>query len=432
MSRWLASLLAAPALLAPCASSAETIEEALAAAFQTNPNLEESRLGVRAAREERTQALSSYLPSLGVSGAYGYETDEIESVGFFGPQTSELDLAPSTTSVQVTQRLYTGGRRRGESRLADATIDGAAQDLRSTEQQVLLAAVRAYLSVRRATEVVHLNAAHVDGLTVQLHAAQRRLDVGEVSRTDVAQAQTRLSGARAALARARADLESARANYIEVIGHEPGALAPATTPLAPRSLEAAVARAEAIHPDLLRARSNEYAARARVTIERSALAPQVSLVGRREESDEAGRSEQRVESSSALAQFSWPLFEGGLVRSRVRQSRINVDRAEAAVEARRRRVISAVVSAWSDLAASREVLVAAREQVAAAEQALTGIERERGLGLRDTIDVLNAEEERRNALVSLANAEADEAFAAYSLVAATGALSLNRLGVIEE
>jgi len=431
MSPWLASLTIAAVATAPCAS-AETIEEALAAAVETNPNLQEARLSVDAAREDRTQARAAYLPGLGVSGSYGYEEVEIDSVGFFGPQTDSLDLDPTTASVQVTQQLYTGGRRRGQSRLASASIDGAEQGLRSTEQQVLLAAVEAYLSVRRDGDILRLNAEHVDGLMRQLNAAQRRLDVGEVSRTDVSQAQTRLSGARASLARARADLESSRARYIEVVGHAPGALAAPTTPLAPHNLEAAVARAEAIHPELLRARSNEYAARARVTIERAALMPQVSVVGRYEESDEANRSEQRLEGSSALAQFSWPLFEGGLARSRVRQSRINADRAEAAVEARRRRIISEVIAAWNDYAASREVLVAAREQVAAAEQALIGIERERGLGLRDTIDVLNAEEERRNALVGLAQAESDQVFSSYALMAATGALSLDALGVVEE
>ncbi len=432
MARWLTSLTLATAVVAPCAAGAETIEDALAAAFATNPNLEEARLGVSAAREDRTQARSAYLPALGAAGSYGYEEYQLESQGFFGPQTQELELDPTNVSAQLTQQLYTGGRRRGQSRLASATIDGARQALRSTEQQVLLSAVEAYLSVRRDTAVVRLNEEHVEGLSRQLHAAQRRLDVGEVSRTDVSQAQTRLSGARAQLARARADLVGSHARYIEIIGHGPVDLAAPTTPLTPPSLDAAVARAETAHPELLRARSNELAAQARVTIERAALRPQVNLVGRYEEADEASRGQERLEGSSATAQFSWPLFEGGFARSRVRQSRINADRAEAQVEARRRRIISDVIAAWSDLRASREVLVAAREQVTAAEQALSGIERERGLGLRDTIDVLNAEEERRNALVGLAQAEANAVFAAYALSAATGALSLRALGLVDE
>jgi outer membrane protein len=424
MKRWLAALAIAPALAAPGAF-ADSLEEALAAAYRNNPNLEEARLAVRAAQEDRMQARAGYLPSLSVSGSYGVQSVESDTVGIFGPSTVEADLEPSTASAQLTQQLFTGGRRGGQSRLARANVEGARHGLRATEQNVLLAAVDAYLSVRRDGEILRLREEHVAGLTQQLEGTQRRLDVGEVSRTDVAQAQTRLAGARAALASARADLETSRARYEAIVGEPAEALAPAAAPSdTPHSLDAAITQAEASHPDLLAARSGERAARARVSIERAALLPQVSLVGRFDQSEDFSISEPRRESSSAVAQFSMPLYEGGYAWSRTRQGRLNVARAQALTEAQRRAIVAEVVAAWNGVVAGRDVEAAAREQVEASAMAAAGAERERGLGLRTTLDVLDAQEEARNAQIGLARAQADAIFAAYALLAATGALTV--------
>ncbi len=418
------SLALAPALFAPSAL-ADTLEDALIAAHANNPNLEEARLALRAARENRAQAFAAYFPSVGVSGNIGTQRIENESETFFGPQTTQADLAPSTASAQITQQVFTGFRRSGQARQADATITGAREGLRSREQDILLAAVNAYVGVLRDQEIVRLREDHVESLTRLLSGTRRRLDVGEVSRTDVAQAQTRLAGARAALARSRADLEGSQARYIAVVGSPPQNLTPvAALPQTPLTLDEAVRQAETRHPDLAQAQSQEAAARAQVTIERSALLPQVSLIGRADENRDFSSTESRRESSSAVAQFTMPLFEGGYARSRTRQSRINVGRAEARTEAQRRDIAADVTVSWSNLIASREVLTAANEQVEASAVAVEGAERERGLGLRSTLDVLDAEEEARNALIGRARANADSVIAAYVLLAATGALTL--------
>jgi len=173
------------------------------------------------------------------------------------------------------------------------------------------------------------------------------------------------------------------------------------------------------------------AARARVDIERAALLPQVSIVGRYDQTEDSNFEDELREGGSAVAQFSVPLFEGGLAWSRTRQGRINVDRAEARVELARRTIVSDVIAAWSDYAASGDVLSAVNEQVEAAELAVSGAERERGLGLRSTLDVLNAEEERREAEIALVRARAEAVFAAYALLAATGGLSLENLNRIQ-
>lgn len=418
--------LIAPALVAPCIASADTLDDALIAAHANNPNLEDARLAVRAAREDCAQAFATYLPSVGISGSAGAQSVESEVDGFFGPTTNQYDLEPTTATAQVTQQLFTGFRRSGQSRLADANIASAREGLRSREQDVLLATVDVYVGVLRDREILRLREEHVEGLNRLLTGTRRRLDVGEVSRTDVAQAQTRLAAARAALARARADLQSSEARYVAIVGRPPTALTPiAALPQTPHSLEEAVRQADSGHPDIARAEQAEQAARAQVTIERSALLPQIALVGRADENRDFSTSESRRESTSAVAQFSMPLFEGGYAWSRTRQSRINVDRAEARTEAQRREVIANVNAAWSDLAASRDVLAAANEQVEASAIAVEGAERERGYGLRSTLDVLDAEEEARNAQIAQVRANADSVTASYVLLAATGGLTLD-------
>lgn len=421
----LLTLLALAPLMSP-AAAAETIEGALIAAHQNNPNLEDARLGVRAAREGRVQARATYLPQIGLSGSYGAQEYESDTNGIFGPQTTEAELNPTTATAQLTQQLFTGWRRQGQSRLARANYDSAREDLRSREQDVLLTAADAYLGVLRDSEIVRLRQEHVTGLERLLAGTRRRLEVGEVSRTDVAQAQTRLAGARASLARSRAELEASQARYIAIVGEPADNLTPvAASPLTPHTLDEAMRLAQESHPDLGRARSAERAARAQVTIERSALLPQVSVVGRAEENHDLSISESRREGTSAVAQVTMPLFEGGYARSRTRQGRINVDRAEARTEAQRREVIANVSGAWSNLVASREILAAANEQVGSSAIAVEGAERERGLGLRSTLDVLDAQEEARNALIFRARANADAVLASYVLLAASGALTLD-------
>jgi outer membrane protein len=178
---------------------------------------------------------------------------------------------------------------------------------------------------------------------------------------------------------------------------------------------------------LLRARSDVNAARARTTIERSGLYPQVSVAGRYDHFDQSSFANQERDGTSATVNLSVPLYEGGYYSSRVRQSRINEERADARVEEQRRQVVANATSAWGDYTAFQGVVIAAHDQVAAAQEALSGAERERGLGLRSTLDVLNAEQEYRSAEVNLARAEAAAALSAYTLLADTGLLSLDSI-----
>ncbi|MBS0384268.1 MAG: TolC family outer membrane protein, partial [Proteobacteria bacterium] len=428
MSAWRFSLIACSSLAAATAAHADTLIGAMTDAFHNNPTLDQARLAVRAAREDRIQARAGYLPQVSLNGSYGYQDYTVRTPSpFFGTITNHQQLHPETETAQITQQVFTGGRLAGQTQLAHAGVDSARNALRSTEQQVMLAAADAYLSVRRDETIVMLREQDVQALTTQLAGTQRRLDVGEVSRTDVAQVQTRLAGANSALAQARADLDRSRAQYTAVVGYEPHDLQPPTMPALPQTLEEAVRIAQTSHPDLLQARSDVQAARARTTIERSALSPQVSLQGRYDHFNQSNLVNQERDGTSATVNLSVPLYEGGYYSARVRQSRINEARADAHVEEQRRQIVANATSAWSDYAAYHGVLAAANEQVAAAREALNGAERERGLGLRSTLDVLNAEQEFRDAEINLARAEAAAALSAYTLLADTGMLSIETL-----
>jgi outer membrane protein len=428
MSPWRFSLIVGSSLAAASGAHADTLIDAMTAAYHNNPTLDQARLAVRSAREDRVQARAGYLPQVSLNGSYGYQDFTTRTPTPFGTTiTTPQSLHPETESAQVTQQVFTGGRLAGQSALAHAGVDSARNTLRSAEQQVLLAAADAYLSVQRDERIVELREQDVEALTRQLAGTQRRLDVGEVSRTDVAQVQTRLAGANSALAQARADLDRSRAQYMAVIGYQPHDLQPPTIPALPQTLEEAVQRAQSSHPDLLRARSEERAAHARTTIERSGLYPQVSVQGRFDHFNQSNFADQERDGTSATVNLSVPLYEGGYYTSRVRQSRINEERADAQVEEQRRQVVANATGAWADYTAYQGVVGAARDQVAAARDALNGAERERGLGLRSTLDVLNAEQEFRDAEIELARAESASALAAYSLLADTGLLSLDAL-----
>jgi outer membrane protein TolC len=254
--------------------------------------------------------------------------------------------------------------------------------------------------------------------------------VGEVTITDLSLAEARLAGARALVAQVEADLAASRAAFSEVTGLAPEGLAPATPPVdLPLSLDDAMAQAQTDHPAVDRAREGERAARARVGIERSTLLPRIAVVAQANRQEEPNTPGETVEGQSAVAQFSMPLFEGGYGWSRGRQGRIDVRRAEADTETVERQVMANVIERWSLLQSSRQVRIAAAQQAAANDAAVRGAERELGLGLRSTLDVLNTREDWQDSLVALARAEADEVRAAYALLAATGRLSFDTLGM---
>ncbi|MDX2236164.1 MAG: TolC family outer membrane protein [Hyphomonadaceae bacterium] len=417
-------VLAIPAVFG--VAHAESLDETIATAYRSNPNLEAARYTVRAAQQTRVQARAAFMPVLTLDGGYGTSTFDLRRQG---QPTTRSYLQPTTYSFDATQAIYTGGRRAARLEIARAAVESAREDLRVAEQDVALDAVAAHVNVIRDQEIVRLRRADAQQLERQTYAVQRRLDAGVVTRTDVSQAQARLAVAQAGVSQAEAQLEGARAIYTEVVGREPGELvAPAALPEAPQTLREAVDLALESNPFIRSARQQERAARAQIEVDRASLRPQISFTGRYESNDETSTPELEERGVSAVARVRIPLFEGGLNRSRMRQARFNALRAEAETEALRRQVVSEVVGAWNQLAAARRVLDSARVQVEANQAALAGVEREQALGLRTTIEVLNATSEVLASQITQTQAQRDVTFALHRLLAATGRLDGASLG----
>jgi outer membrane protein len=404
------------------------LEDAFRAAYRNSPTLLEAQLAVRSAGESRWQARAEYLPSIDLNHSVGEANNERT----IGNSTFNEELGPERSSVRLTQELYTGGRRGAQMRLSRATVDGARQALALTEQGVALEVVDAYTRVRRDEAILRYREAYLTGLGAQVEGTRRRLDVGEVTITDLSLTEGRLAGARGLAAQVGGSLATSRADFERVTGVAADDLERPLPPLElPQSLDEALANARRDHPAIQQARESERAARARIGIERSALLPRVAVVAEANRQEEVTTPDEREEGDSVVAQLTMPLFEGGYSWSRVRQGGIDASRARATINEVERQVEADVIERWSALQAARQITLAAAEQVRANEVAVRGAERELGLGLRSTLDVLNTREEWQEALVAQARAEADEIFAAYALLAATGGLTFEALGVVE-
>ncbi len=428
MRTWVSA--AVIAFLAPwSAANADDLAGAVDSAYRNNPTLDGARFAARAAEEGVSQIRAAYRPNVDLNGSAGYRTSESEVAGVTG---ARQDLEPGSVQVQASQSVFTGGRRNAQGRIAQGQVNVAEERLRVAEQNVLLTVVTAYVDVRRDMEQVRIRGNNVDVLARQLQAARDRFEVGEITLTDVAQAEARLAGAQAGLATAQAQLESSRANYLEVVGAPAGELeAPPPVPVLPQTLDEALTFALDNSPAIIAAETTIEIAEAQVRVEASALRPQVSVIGSAQRAWESSLPDQRSDSLSAAAQVTVPLFEGGFARSRMRQARLNVERAEADAEGVRRQVVADVTASWSGVLAARRVIDASNQQVRANALAFEGVEQEQQVGLRTTLDVLNAEQELLESRLTLVRAERDAYVAAHQLLASIGALDPAMFGVNE-
>jgi outer membrane protein len=408
---------------------AESLEDAVAMAYANNPTLAEARLAVRAAREDSAQARAGYRPRVDFSAEYGVRRLEVEERGFFGPSAREEDLSGRTLSLRGVNDLYTGGRRRAQAEIASSSLSGAQEGLRGVEQDTLVRTITAYANVLREQEIVRIREEFSAALSEDLRGVRRRLDVGDVTRTDVSQSQARLARAQAGEAVARADLLSARAVYEAIVGAPPATLAPLPPPPGiVLSLEEALAAAERFHPEVQQARQDEATSRAQIDIERARLEPQLGVIGSVNFVEDQSVEGDLSQSAALSARLSVPLFEGGFAQSRIRQSRINAQRAERRTEIRRRQILAEVIATWHGLDAAKRVLEAARVQLAADESALDGVRREQGIGLRSTLDVLNAQQELLDSQLAVVRAERDSYVRVFELLSAIGVLNLEAVG----
>jgi outer membrane protein len=409
------------------AASAETLNEALHAAYKFNPRLDAARALSRATDEEVPRALSGYRPSVVGSADTTYEKATTKTVG--QPAKTE-ESNPRGYAIGLTQPLFRGFRTKNAVSLAEATVRAGWEALRSTESSVLLEAVTAYLDVVRDQAIVTLRENNVTVLTRDLAATRERFKVGDVTRTDVAQAEARRAGAVAALDLARANLKTSRAVFERVIGHPASRLVePRPSRLVPKSQGQSIEIASRESPAVVAALYREQAARFNIDLIRGELLPSVQLEANYARRIDPSTNVEDAESTTVTGRLTVPFYTGGEVQARVRQAKqTHVQRLQE-IEQARTEVQAQVVTAWAQLEAAKAAVESDQATVAANKIALAGVREEERVGQRTLLDVLNAEQELLNSEVTLATDRRNVVVASYALVAAIGRLNAQELGV---
>ena len=418
-----AASLAAVAMtttLAPLGTArGETLADALVTAVRTSPELAQARANVKVLAERAIQARSAGRVS--VNG-------DIDLRGNFAG-FDELTY-PTQMILEVAQPIYTGGQVANSTEAALARMTAQEARVISTEQLVLLNAVQAYLDVQRDGTLVELGQNNVRVIGEQLRAAQERFDVGEVTRTDVAQAEARLAAARSLLAARRGALEVSREAYRRDVGVYPQDLEPPPPlPDLPDSLDQAIAIAFQEAPQILAARLERIASGNDVRAAIGALLPQVSLAGQVGRFDVLGVRRDGSADATLGLRVTLPFYNGGFNYSRVREAQAQVESNEADVVTNMRDAAERVGASWSDLTVADAVIDAGQLEVEAAQIAFEGVREEAKVGARTTLDVLDAEQELLNARGDLIVARRDEYFAAYALLFSIGMLTTDHLGL---
>lgn len=433
VSGLVAAVAFATVSLTPAASHAETIFGALAKAYENNSALNSARAGVRVADEGVPLAKSGRRPLLTGVGSLSYSnTDPAGLVGSTRTTTGSF-------GITLSQSLFDGFQTRNNVRAAEAQVRAARENLRNTEQNTLFDGATAYMDVILFRQIATLRQRNLEFLGEQVRAARSRFEVGEGTRTDVAQAEASRSLAQAQLTAARAQAKSAAAVYRQIVGTNPGNLRAANPmmKLMPGGINAAYAIAEREHPAILATQHVVDASSYAVKSSEGALLPSLSAeVG-------ISRDYRYVDSSAAGAALSngtstttrigatlrIPIYQGGRASAAVRQSKETLGQARIDVDVSRDQVRAAVASAWTQFEAARRNVEANSAVVSAARLALNGVIEERKVGQRTTLDVLNAQADVINAQINQVSSERDTVVASYAILSAIGRLSASRLGL---
>ena len=422
----LAWLGLAGALLAPDTGRAQSLEEALATAYSTNPTLLSARAQLKAVNEGVPQELSNWRPRVTVNASAGKKRIEPDGPGSAGNE----NLTPLSAGVNVTQPLYRGGRTVAGTRRAEADVLAERENLKSSEQDVLLDAATSYMDVWRNQSVLELNINNESVLAQQLEASRDRFQVGEITRTDVAQSESRLARATAERISAEGDLATSRAAFQEVIGIFPGVLeAPAPLEILPQTQEDIVTAAAAGEPGLLSAKFAEESARHQVRATIGELLPEASLVGEISYTEEDAAEDSTFETYQIGAQITIPLYQQGLVSSQVREDKQVASQRRGQIDEARRAAEQNAISTWEDLQTARAQIVSFQAEVESTSIALEGVRQENAVGARTILDILDAEQEFLDAQVSLVRARRDELVAGYGVLSAIGRLTAAELGL---
>jgi len=410
-------------------ASAETLEDVLVSAYTTNPTLLARRAQLRATDEAVPQALSNWRPKVTLSGELSRGRYESNT----SSQAREQGRTSETGTLTITQPLYRGGRTVAETRQAEANVLANRADLAVSEQTVLLSAATAYLDVVRDEAVLNLNVNNEQVLRRQLEAAQERFRVGEITRTDVSQAEARLAGAIADRAAADGALQNSRAKFITVIGRPAEALQATQQAVAvPVSFDEIKSVTLAKNPSVVYSDWIAEAAKHGIDLKFGELMPELSLVGEAGKGHNTSQLGNETETLEATLKLTVPIYEAGDVYSQVRETKHTYGRRKIEADKARRDALESATKAWEDLTATRSKIKSLEAQLRASELALAGVEEEAKVGSRTVLDVLNAEQELFTARVNLVRAQRDETVAAYTLKSALGEMTADGLALKTE
>ncbi len=410
-------------------AEAESLNEALVQAYINNPDLRAERAGLRATDEAVPQALSGWRPTVTLSGSAGQTVARDRVVTpLRARRTRGSD--PTRFNLEVRQPVFRGLRTVSSTREAESQVLAGRARLESTEQSILFQAVAAFMNVVRDQAVLELNISNERVLARQLEATGDRFEVGEITRTDVAQAESRLSRATAQRVASEGDLASSRATYEKVVGTMPGRLLkPEVSLELPSTLEAATTQSQAQNPDVIFARHTATAASQRIKVVRGELLPELNVVGRLDRSKQIASASSMSERASIAAELTVPLYQSGSVQSRVREAKQVFGQRRVQVEQARRLAVEGAIQAWENLQSAQAQIRAFQAQVTATDVALEGVRQEADVGARTVLDVLDAEQEFLDAQVSLVRAQRDEIVAQYQLLSSVGRLTARDLSL---
>jgi len=410
---------AVAAVLMANQASAETLEGALARAYRGNPTLNASRATTRYTDENVAIAKSG--PTVALSADIGTSYTQ----GRFSSINLNQTTTPGGAGVTINQTIFNGFQTDNNVRRAESTVFSQRETLRFTELTVLYNAVQAYMNVLSNTATLELNRNNVEVLEEQLRQTRDRFNVGEVTRTDVAQAEARLAGARSQVSAAESALRTSIGIYRQNIGVEPRSLAPGR-PLdryVPGSLDAAIAIGLQEHPQISSAIHALDAAEAQVKVYEGQLYPQASVQGTVSQRYDSSFPGDNGVSASLVGRVTIPIYEGGQVYAQVRQQKELVGQYRIQVDQIRDQIRAQIVDFWGRLEAAKAQVIAAQAQVQANEVALNGVREEARVGQRTTLDVLNAQQELLNSRVNLIVAQRDRVIYSYGVVQAMGQLT---------
>jgi outer membrane protein len=409
-------------------SAAETLQEALVKAYQSNPQLNAERARQRGTDENVPQALAGYRPQIVASLSAG-----LQAVRNLLPDNTiqGATLHPWTIGVTVNQILYNGNKTANSVRVAEFQVKSGREALRNVGQGVLLDAVTAYMNVLANQALAEAQRANVAVLREIQATTRRRLDAGDVTPTDTAQAESRLSRGLADLNAAEVALAISKATYAEVIGQPPSQLVAASTVdgFSPNALVAAKEASSHEHPAVLGAAYDVDVAQTTIKVAESSLLPTVSVqasASRAVQTDQT-LTTNATDQASVVGQLNVPIYDGGTAASQTRQAKELTSQSRMVLEQVRNQTRTAVLSAWVSNEGTKVALTAAESEVRAAGIALEGVRREAAGGQRTTIDVLNAQQDLTNARTRLIQSQRDRVIASYTLLSAVGRLDVHVL-----